>query len=70
MLITSDRFFLIDVFILGSIEYYHITCPERVLPDLPNFVGYGYLKMDGWIAAPPHSHISIESSSEVIKDWF
>ncbi|KAE8357596.1 hypothetical protein BDV27DRAFT_151195 [Aspergillus caelatus] len=53
-----------------SIEYYHITCLERLLPDLPNFVGYGYLKMDGWIAAPPDSHISIKSSSEAIKDWF
>ncbi|KAB8227152.1 uncharacterized protein BDW43DRAFT_304844 [Aspergillus alliaceus] len=70
MLIASDWFFLIDVFILGSIEYYHITCLERLLPDLPNFVGYGYLKMDGWIAALPDSHISIKSSSEAIKDWF
>ncbi|KAE8394968.1 hypothetical protein BDV23DRAFT_145961 [Aspergillus alliaceus] len=26
--------------------------------------------MDGWIAAPPDSHVSIKSSTEAIQDWF
>lgn len=44
-------------FLLGSIEYYYVTCFERLLPCLPNLVRYGYLKMDDCIAAPPDSHI-------------
>ncbi|KAE8311031.1 hypothetical protein BDV41DRAFT_566153 [Aspergillus transmontanensis] len=54
----------------SSIEYYHITCFERILPDLPNLVRYGYLKMDGCIAAPPDSQISIKSSIKAIEDCF
>ncbi|GBF62892.1 hypothetical protein TMEN_5483 [Trichophyton mentagrophytes] len=53
-----------------SVEYYHITCVERFLPDLASLIKDGSLKMDGWISAPPESTVTIESSTEAIQDWF
>lgn len=56
--------------IAERVEYYHITCLERIIPDLANLLTAGHLKMDGWIAAPPDSKITIESSTKAIQDWF
>ncbi|RHZ48746.1 uncharacterized protein CDV56_101040 [Aspergillus thermomutatus] len=55
--------------IIQRVEYYHISCFERIVPDLPDLLGGGF-KMDGWIAAPPGSKVSIESSTKAIQDWF
>ncbi|KAF4207308.1 hypothetical protein CNMCM8927_003582 [Aspergillus lentulus] len=52
------------------VPYYHISCFERIIPDLPDLLSGGSLKMDGWIAAPPGSKVSIESSTKAIQDWF
>lgn len=51
-------------------EYYHVTCLERVLPDLSALVRDGHLKMDGCISAPLDSKVCIKSSAEMIADWF
>ena len=51
-------------------EYYHITCFERIIPDWMDLLRKGYLKRDGWIAAPPGSGVTIESSTQAILDWF
>ncbi|KAJ5175694.1 uncharacterized protein N7482_001571 [Penicillium canariense] len=52
------------------IEYYHITCIERLIPNLAELVVNGHLKLDGWVSAPLGSSISIESSTQAITDWF
>jgi hypothetical protein len=51
-------------------EYYHVTCLERLLPDLSALVRDGHLKMDGCISAPVDSEVCLESSAEMIADWF
>ncbi|KAF3407818.1 hypothetical protein DPV78_000652 [Talaromyces pinophilus] len=51
-------------------EYYYITCLERLLPDLSALVRDGHLKMDGCISAPVDSEVCLESSAEMIADWF
>jgi hypothetical protein len=52
------------------VEYYHITCFERIIPDLPDLLSGESLKMDGWIAAPPDGKVTIESSTKAVQDWF
>ncbi|GFF27781.1 hypothetical protein IFM61606_10022 [Aspergillus udagawae] len=52
------------------VEYYHISCFERIIPDLADLVRDECLKMDGWIAAPLDSRVTIESSTKAIQDWF
>jgi hypothetical protein len=52
------------------VQYYHISCFERIIPDLPDLLSGGPLKMDGWIAGPPGSKVSIESFTKAIQDWF
>jgi hypothetical protein len=52
------------------VEYYHIGCFERIIPDLADLVRDECLKMDGWIAAPLDSKVTIESSTKAIQDWF
>ncbi|RHZ66667.1 hypothetical protein CDV55_107595 [Aspergillus turcosus] len=52
------------------VEYYHISCFERIIPDLADLVRGECLKMDGWIAAPSDSKVTIESSTKAIQDWF
>ncbi|GFF96678.1 hypothetical protein IFM61392_10416 [Aspergillus lentulus] len=46
------------------VEYYHITCFERIIPELPDLLVGESLKMDGWIAAPPDGKVTIESSTK------
>lgn len=52
------------------IEYYHIICFERIIPDWTDLLRKGYLKRDGWIAAPPGSGVAIECSTQATLDWF
>ncbi|KAL3489517.1 hypothetical protein BJX62DRAFT_226544 [Aspergillus germanicus] len=52
------------------VEYYHITCIERIIPNLADLVVNGHLKLGGWVCAPPDTKISVESSTDAIKDWF
>jgi hypothetical protein len=52
------------------IQYYHITCMERLIPNLAELVVNGHLKLDGWVSAPLGCSISIESSTQAITDWF
>ncbi|KAH3545846.1 hypothetical protein KXW20_007490, partial [Aspergillus fumigatus] len=52
------------------VEYYHIGCFERIIPDLADLVRDKFLKMDGWIAAPLDRKVTIESSTKAIQDWF
>ncbi|RHZ45040.1 uncharacterized protein CDV56_100457 [Aspergillus thermomutatus] len=52
------------------VQYYDISCLERIIPDLTNLLSSGCLKMDGWIAAPPDSKVTIKSSTKAIQDWF
>ncbi|GFF18978.1 hypothetical protein BDQ94DRAFT_163937 [Aspergillus terreus] len=52
------------------IQYYHITCIERLIPNLAELVVNGHLKLDGWVSAPLGCSISIESSTQAITDWF
>jgi hypothetical protein len=51
-------------------KYYHITCIERLLPNLADLVRDGHLQMDEHISAPLDSKVSIKSSAEMIADWF
>ncbi|KAI3124174.1 hypothetical protein CBS147326_8403 [Penicillium roqueforti] len=52
------------------IQYYHITCIERLIPNLSELVVNGHLKLDGWISAPLGCSVSIKSSTQAITDWF
>jgi hypothetical protein len=52
------------------VAYYHISCFERIIPYLSDLVRDECLKMDGWIAAPLNSRVTIESSTKAIQDWF
>lgn len=56
--------------ITERVEYYHISCFERIIPGLADLVRGECLKMYGWIAAPPDSKVAIESSTKAIQDWF
>ncbi|GKZ35904.1 hypothetical protein AbraIFM66950_006739 [Aspergillus brasiliensis] len=51
-------------------KYYHITCIEHLIPNLGELVGNGHLKLEGWVCAPVDCSISVESSTQAIKDWF
>ena len=53
-----------------KVEYYHVTCLERLLPDLSALVRDGHLKIDGCISAPLDGKVCLESSAEMIADWF
>ncbi|EED23173.1 conserved hypothetical protein [Talaromyces stipitatus ATCC 10500] len=66
------RFMLKDISVPSKrkAEYYHVTCLERLLPDLSALVRDGHLKMDGWISAPVDSNVCLESSAEMVADWF
>ncbi|RDH27070.1 hypothetical protein BDQ94DRAFT_163937 [Aspergillus welwitschiae] len=52
------------------IQYYHITCIERLIPNLAELVVNGHLILDGWVSAPLGGSISIKSSTQAITDWF
>jgi hypothetical protein len=52
------------------IQYYHITCIESLLPNLAELVVNGHLRLDGWVSAPLGCSISINSSTQAIRDWF
>ncbi|GKZ63653.1 hypothetical protein AnigIFM49718_002794, partial [Aspergillus niger] len=52
------------------IQYYHITCIERLIPNLAKLVVNGHQKLDGWVSAPLGGSISIKSSTQAITDWF
>ncbi|KAF4236303.1 hypothetical protein CNMCM8980_002947 [Aspergillus fumigatiaffinis] len=56
--------------ITGRVKYYHISCFERIIPELADLVRDDSLEMDGWIAAPLDSKVTIESSTKAIQDWF
>ncbi|KAI7976510.1 hypothetical protein EIK77_005434 [Talaromyces pinophilus] len=51
-------------------KYSHVTCIERLLPNLADLVRDGHLQRDGYISAPLNSKVSFKSSREMIADWF
>jgi hypothetical protein len=52
------------------VEYYHITCIERIIPNLADLVVNGHLKLGKWVCAPPYTKVSVEYSTDTIKDRF
>ncbi|EED17286.1 hypothetical protein TSTA_111300 [Talaromyces stipitatus ATCC 10500] len=60
------RFMLKDISVPSKPkgEYYHVTCLERLLPNLSALVRDGHLKMDGYISAPHNGKVCLESSAE------
>ncbi|GIC90549.1 uncharacterized protein Aud_006984 [Aspergillus udagawae] len=52
------------------VEYYHITCMERLIRNLGDLAANGYLKIDGRVSLREEGKVSEKCAWEVIQDWF